>query len=132
MSRFMLAHLNNGRFDHAQILAPETTQLMHATAFVPVAGAQGIALGFFRNDTNGHRIISHDGDLSGFHSDLQLLLDDGVGFFTSVNSDGTCRLLAPHTPCARRCFRSSCIAISRCRLLRQSQLCPVQRSTPSS
>lgn len=93
MSRFMLAHLNNGRFDNSQILAPETSQWMHATAFVPLAGAQGIALGFFRNDTNGHRIITHDGDLSGFHSDLQLLLDDGVGFFTSVNSDGTGRLI---------------------------------------
>ena len=93
MSRFMLAHLNKGRFENAQILAPETTQLMHTTAFVPMAGAQGVALGFFRNDTNGHRIITHDGDLSGFHSDLQLLLDDGVGFFTSVNSDGTGRLI---------------------------------------
>jgi CubicO group peptidase (beta-lactamase class C family) len=93
MSRFMLAHLNNGRFENAQILTPETSQQMHATAFVPMAGAQGVALGFFRNDTNGHRIISHDGDLSGFHSDLQLLLDDGVGFFTSVNSDGTGRLI---------------------------------------
>jgi CubicO group peptidase (beta-lactamase class C family) len=93
MSRFMLAHLDNGRFENAQILAPETTQLMHATAFVPMAGAQGVALGFFRNDTNGRRIITHDGDLSGFHSDLQLLLDDGVGFFTSVNSDGTGRLI---------------------------------------
>ena len=47
MSRFMLAHLNNGRFENAQILAPETTRLMHATAFVPMAGAQGVAFGFF-------------------------------------------------------------------------------------
>jgi CubicO group peptidase (beta-lactamase class C family) len=93
MSRFMVAHLNDGRFENAQILAPETSQLMHATAFVPIAGAQGITLGFFRNDTNDHRIIAHDGDLSGFHTDLELLLDDGVGFFTSVNSDGTGRLL---------------------------------------
>jgi CubicO group peptidase (beta-lactamase class C family) len=93
MSRFMLAHLNDGRFENAQILSPETSQRMHATAFVPVPGAQGITLGFFRNDTNGHRIIAHDGDLSGFHTDLQLLLDDGIGFFTSVNSDGTGRLL---------------------------------------
>jgi CubicO group peptidase (beta-lactamase class C family) len=93
MSRFMLAHLGAGRFGNAQILTPETSQLMHATAYMPMAGAQGIALGFFRNDTNGHRIIAHDGDLSGFHTDLELLLDDGVGFFTSVNSDGAGRLL---------------------------------------
>jgi CubicO group peptidase (beta-lactamase class C family) len=32
MSRFMVAHLNDGRFENAQILAPETSQLMHLTS----------------------------------------------------------------------------------------------------
>ena len=45
-------------------------------------------LGFYESDTNGHRVISHGGDTELFHSDLNLLPDDNVGFFFSVNSFG--------------------------------------------
>ena len=88
MSRFMLAHLQQGRYGDYQLLRPDTAKWMYTPALRPVPNNPGTALGFFRSDYNGHRIISHDGDLSGFHTDMQLLLDDGVGFFTSVNSDG--------------------------------------------
>jgi hypothetical protein len=45
-------------------------------------------LGFYASDTNGHRIISHGGDTEWFHSDLNLLPDDGAGLFISLNSAG--------------------------------------------
>lgn len=88
MSRFMLAHLQQGRHAGHSLLQPDTLQAMHAYAFVPLPDAQPIALGFFRADYNGHRIIGHSGDKSGFHADLQLLPDAGVGYFIAVNSDG--------------------------------------------
>jgi Beta-lactamase len=88
VSRFMLAHLQQGRFGEHSLLRPDTAQLMQTTAFTPLPGAQGIALGFFRADYNSYRVIGHSGDKSGFHSDLQLLPDAGVGYFIAVNSDG--------------------------------------------
>jgi hypothetical protein len=47
-----------------------------------------MALGFYREDLNGHRVIGHAGDTGLFHSDLHLFLDDGVGVFVSFNSLG--------------------------------------------
>ena len=88
ISAFMLAHLQRGSY---ALLEPATLQLMHSSIFVPMPGAQGVALGLFRGDYNGHRVIGHAGDLSGFHADLELLPDEGVGYFVAVNSDGESR-----------------------------------------
>jgi CubicO group peptidase (beta-lactamase class C family) len=89
MSRFMLAHLQRGRYGGFQLLRPETTEEMHAPTFVPIRGAPGTALGFFHMDYDDSKVIAHDGDLSGSHTDLELLPDASVGFFLNVNSDGT-------------------------------------------
>src|SRR6266566_3124825 len=48
----------------------------------------GMALGFYEETTNGHRMIGHAGDTQYFHSDLHLILDAGVGLFLSYNSAG--------------------------------------------
>lgn len=88
LSRFMLAHLAEGRTGDTIPLKPETMRLMHAPAAVPVRGGHPMTLGFFRTDRNGHRSIGHDGDIGGFHAELDLLPDDGVGFLIIVNSDG--------------------------------------------
>jgi hypothetical protein len=47
-----------------------------------------MALGFYEDMPNGHRIIGHAGDTEYFHSDLYLVPDANVGFFISHNSDG--------------------------------------------
>ncbi|MDX2056511.1 MAG: serine hydrolase domain-containing protein [Gemmatimonadales bacterium] len=91
IARFMLAHLQRGRLGDATILAPETADTMHAPAVFPLPGANPIALGFFRTDRNGRRVISHAGDIEGFHADLQLLPDEGVGYFLAVNGSGAPR-----------------------------------------
>ena len=52
------------------------------------APLHGIALGFYRDDVNGHRVIAHGGDTVFMHSNLALFIDDGVGMFISMNSDG--------------------------------------------
>jgi CubicO group peptidase (beta-lactamase class C family) len=88
MSKFMLAHLQGGQLGGYTLLEPATVNLMHAAAHTAVPGAPGTALGFFRGDYNGRLAISHSGDLSGFHTDMQLLPEEGVGLFFSVNSDG--------------------------------------------
>jgi CubicO group peptidase (beta-lactamase class C family) len=88
MANFMIAHLQDGRFGDAQILRPETAQLMHARLFDADDRLNGMAHGFYEETRNGRRIVGHGGDTVLFHSDLHLILDLGVGFFVSYNSAG--------------------------------------------
>jgi CubicO group peptidase (beta-lactamase class C family) len=88
MSKFMLAHLQEGRLGAAQILKPETTRLMHSRAFGLDPAANAMAYGFFEESRNGQHIIGHGGDTAYFHSGLELLTDAGVGIFVSYNSVG--------------------------------------------
>jgi CubicO group peptidase (beta-lactamase class C family) len=88
MAHFMIAHLQNGQYEGAQILKPETAKLMHSVAFQNLPQLPGMCLGFYEEMRNGHRIIAHAGDTEAFHSDLHLILDSNVGFFVSYNSAG--------------------------------------------
>jgi CubicO group peptidase (beta-lactamase class C family) len=88
LARFMIAHLQNGKFESAQILRPETAARMHARQFGLSPALNGMCLGFYEESRNGHRIIGHGGDTIYFHSDLHLMLENGVAFFVSYNSAG--------------------------------------------
>jgi CubicO group peptidase (beta-lactamase class C family) len=88
LARFMIAHLQDGKFENAQILRPETAQQMHSRQFGLVPELNGMCLGFYEESRNGHRIIGHGGDTIYFHSDLHLMPDAGLGFFVSYNSAG--------------------------------------------
>jgi CubicO group peptidase (beta-lactamase class C family) len=88
MTHLMIAHLQDGRYGDAQILKPETAEEMHARQKGWPAAMNAMALGFYEESRNGHRIIGHGGDTQYFHSDLHLILDANVGFFVSYNSLG--------------------------------------------
>ncbi|MEO8449484.1 MAG: serine hydrolase domain-containing protein [Gemmatimonadota bacterium] len=88
MARFMIAHLQGGAFGSARILEPATARMMHGTPLTIIPPLSRMLLGFYEADRNGHRVIAHGGDTGWFHSDLRLLIDDGVGFFISMNSAG--------------------------------------------
>ena len=84
----MIAHLQNGKYENAQILRPETATQMHSRQFGLSPALNGMCLGFYEETRNGHRIIGHGGDTVYFHSDLHLMLENGIGFFVSYNSAG--------------------------------------------
>ena len=88
LAHFMIAHLQDGQYGDVHILQPPTAQLMHARAFVNVPDMNAMALGFYEESRNGHRIIGHGGDTNWFHSNLHLVLDADVGLFVSYNSAG--------------------------------------------
>lgn len=88
LARFMIAHLQNGKFESKQILRPETAATMHSRQFGLSPALNGMCLGFYEESRNGHRIIGHGGDTIYFHSDLHLMLENGVAFFVSYNSAG--------------------------------------------
>lgn len=88
LSHFMIAHLQEGRYENVQILRPETARRMHERQRGLSPDLNAMALGFYEETRNGHRIIGHGGDTTLFHSDLHLIPDAGVGFYVSYNSGG--------------------------------------------
>lgn len=88
MSRFMLAHLQNGSLDGVQLLKPETVARMHSRSAPAMPGFAAMAHGFFHSRHNGRTMIGHGGDTVVYHSDLNLLLDEGVGIYFTYNSRG--------------------------------------------
>lgn len=88
IARFMIAFLQEGQLGSGRILEPESVRLMHGTRLPIVPPLNSMLLGFFQRDLDGRRIVGHDGDTQFFHSTLNLLVDDGVGVFLSVNSTG--------------------------------------------
>jgi len=85
MSRFMIAHLQNGRYGDQQILQPETAKLMHAPAFKFDERMPAMDLGFYELKMNGLRIISHGGSDPLFNTELYLVPDKQVGIFVSYS-----------------------------------------------
>ncbi|MBW2693433.1 MAG: beta-lactamase family protein [Deltaproteobacteria bacterium] len=87
MARFMLAHLQLGRYGESRILEEATARKMHSRLFAPDPRILSVAHGFYEVNANGRRAIAHGGDLAYFHSDLVLLPEEDVGIFVSFNSE---------------------------------------------
>ena len=88
MTHWMIMHLQNGKYGDVQILKPETAIAMHTRQKGWPDAVNGMCLGFYEQTTNGHRVIAHGGDTQWFHSNMLLLVNDGVGLFVSYNSAG--------------------------------------------
>ncbi|HSE48691.1 MAG TPA: serine hydrolase [Terriglobales bacterium] len=90
VTRFMLAHLEGGRWGSAQLLQPATLAQMHERQARTWSNPalNGMALGFYEESRNGQRILGHGGDTLWFHSDLHLIPAQRLGFFVSYNSAG--------------------------------------------
>ena len=88
MTHFMLAHLQQGRFGDFAMLSPQTTQLMHSPSETALPGFSTMAHGFFHDIKNGRTVIGHGGDSVVFHTEFDLLPEEGVGIFYNFNSRG--------------------------------------------
>uniref|UniRef100_UPI003F499B45 serine hydrolase domain-containing protein n=1 Tax=Paenarthrobacter nicotinovorans TaxID=29320 RepID=UPI003F499B45 len=91
MGRFMLAQLGD---TEPQLMDPQSLDLMHRAALISddlrgLAAGPVMTLGFFEHDRNGHRVLSHGGDLTAFHAQMEIYPEDGAGIFISLNSSGT-------------------------------------------
>jgi len=85
LGRFMIAHLDNG----GPLLKPETAHLMHDSITRMIPPLNGMALGFYEQNINGRRVISHAGDSLEFHSQMWLFLGERVGIYMSMNAAGS-------------------------------------------
>ena len=93
MNHFMLALLNNGTYDAAQILNEKTVEMMFTQQFAPDPKMAGITYGLFEHFENGQRVLLRDGDGVGTRSRMVLFTEQDMGFFISYNSgDSNLRL----------------------------------------
>lgn len=86
MARFMISHLQRGRYGEVRILKEETAELMHSQLFAHDSRVDGNAYGFWERRANNLRTIGHGGDSIYFHTLLVLIPEKNIGLFVSYNS----------------------------------------------
>jgi CubicO group peptidase (beta-lactamase class C family) len=91
MARFMIAHLQDGRYSdpeipESRILGEATARQMHGTLFTHDPRLLGTAYGFFDFSDNGQRTVGHSGTAEPMHSLLLLLPDQNLGVFVAYNT----------------------------------------------
>jgi CubicO group peptidase (beta-lactamase class C family) len=85
MAHFMIAHLQNGKYEGTQILKDDTAKLMHSTAFQFDKRMLGVGLGFAEKQINGITLITHGGSDPMFNTEFYLAPAKQVGIFLSYN-----------------------------------------------
>lgn len=88
MGRFMIAHLNGGRFGNNRILGTETVSRMHQKSFSHDPRIPGWAHGFKELHLNGQNVLGHAGSSFVSASMMMLLPKERLGVFISSNSQG--------------------------------------------
>lgn len=86
MAKFMIAHLQNGKYKDARILNESTAKEMHMQHYASDPRIAGICYGFIEWNRNNKRIIWHSGGSALFKSLMMLIPEENVGVFISYNS----------------------------------------------
>jgi len=85
MSKFMIAHLQDGYFNGERILKEKTISQMHNQAFTQNQNLGGMTLGFMEGIYNGHQTIFQGGGTMIFSTGLYLLPGENTGVFISYS-----------------------------------------------
>jgi CubicO group peptidase (beta-lactamase class C family) len=109
MARFMIAHLQGGRYSdsdipEARILKETTMEQMHTTSYTSDPHLSGFAHGWFDWSDNGQQALGHSGYLPPMHGLLLLLPDQDLGIYVVYNSDSGGALTNQHTGFQRAFF----------------------------
>ena len=91
MARFMIAHLQDGRYSdenipEARILEESTCRQMHSTLYTPDPRLPGMGYGFADLSDNGQWTLGHQGYSPPMNSQLLLLPDQNLGVFVAYNT----------------------------------------------
>jgi len=109
MARFMIAHLQNGRYSDAnipegRILKESTAQQMHTTLYTPDPRLLGTAYGLFDWSDNGQQTLGHTGYSPPMYGLLLLLPDQNLGVYVVYNSKVGGGLTTQHSGFQRAFF----------------------------
>jgi CubicO group peptidase (beta-lactamase class C family) len=86
MSRFIIAHLQDGQFGDARILQPESAQDMRRQHYAFHTELPGITRGFAEAHRNNLHFVIHSGSTELSSSLLTLLPSQNIGIFMAFNS----------------------------------------------
>lgn len=87
MAKYMITHLQMGRYKDVRILDSVSSSMMQALQFRVSPYVSGTGLGFYElTNWNGLRTIGHGGDTFWFHSLMALIPEINLGFFVSFNT----------------------------------------------
>lgn len=89
MAKFMIAHLQNGRYGNSRILQEATAEQMHSLLFTNDPKVNGMAYGFWVMNQENPRAIGHGGDTILFHTLLVLIPESNLGLFISANEQSS-------------------------------------------
>jgi CubicO group peptidase (beta-lactamase class C family) len=81
MGRFIIAHLQNGRYENTRIMSERAAIDMHRQHMTSHPELAGFAYGFYEEFTNGERLLEHGGNVEGFSVQITLIPGRGIGFF---------------------------------------------------
>jgi len=87
MAKFMLAILNEGRYNGTSILDSATLRFMESPAHRHHPSVNPMRYGFIDMSRNGVTVIGHGGDTYWFHSLMALFPESRTGLFLSFNTD---------------------------------------------
>ena len=85
MARFMIAHLQDGRYGDHRILSEDTAREMRRRQFTHHPRLPGVAFGFFERFRGHMRSLEHAGGYIGFSTYLALAPEEQLGVFVAIN-----------------------------------------------
>lgn len=85
MAKFMIAHLQDGRYGETRILQATTAQAMHRQQFTHDPRLPGVTYGFTEWSRHGQYLLWHGGSTGFFESMIMLLPEHNVGVFVAYN-----------------------------------------------
>ncbi len=85
IAKFMIAHLQDGRYQDVRILGADTAQMMHQQHFTHDPRIPGVTYGFVEWVRNDQHILWHAGKTALFYNLCMLLPEHDVGVFISYN-----------------------------------------------
>jgi len=87
LARYMIMHLENGKYGDVQLLSEESAMELHTTRFQHDPHLPGIAYTFDEQFWGSHRVLAKSGGSPGFSNRMILLLDDDMGIYFVFNRD---------------------------------------------
>lgn len=89
MGNYLLMHLNNGTFKEKTVLSTESAYKMKHPSLRVHPKVEAFAYGFYEEDAQGFRTISHGGDMLGYASYLAMVPEENLGIFVIHHHEGT-------------------------------------------
>jgi CubicO group peptidase (beta-lactamase class C family) len=87
IAHFMIALLQDGRYEDTRILNDDTAQLMFQQQFSAHPSLGGVTYGLFEIFGNDQRLLIRDGDGWGFRSRMVLIPEENLGLFVNYNNE---------------------------------------------